>query len=278
MPGSYTFEAIAQHPQMGPAEAPVLFKFTVLPPWWATWWFRALVILLITALGAFGVRIYYLNRLRDQKIAYEKELAIQDERHRISSEMHDDIGAGLSAIKLFAGMAKTRSDKNNVLEVDKIYNMLSELSDKIREVIWSLNVDNDSLENLLYYVQFQATKIFQYSDIEFDTNTPDTLPAIVINGVMRRNVYLIIKEMLHNALKHSQAAHVMLNFEIENDALIVIIEDDGIGIKNMKPNPDSMGLKSMSQRIQTLKGKMTVTSEKGTHIYVTIPLANLKGI
>jgi signal transduction histidine kinase/ligand-binding sensor domain-containing protein len=278
MPGNYTFEAIAQHPQMGPAESPIVYKFSIMPPWWQTWWFRTLIILIITGVGAFMVRIYYLNRLSRQKIAYEKELAIQDERHRISSEMHDDIGAGLSAIKLFAGMAKTKSGKNSVLEVDKIYAMLSDLSDKIREVIWSLNVDNDSLENLLYYIQFQATKVFQYSDIDFDTDMPDTVPAVVINGVMRRNVYLIIKEMLHNALKHSKATTVVLNFDIRNDALVVAIDDNGIGIKNAKGNPDSMGLKSINQRIQTLKGKMTVNSDAGTHITLTIPLANLKGI
>jgi len=278
MPGNYVFEAIAQHPQMGPAESPVEYKFSITPPWWQTWWFRTIIILIITGIGAFIVRVYYLNRLSRQKIAYEKELAIQDERHRISSEMHDDIGAGLSAIKLFAGMAKTKSDKNNVLEVDKIYTMLSDLSDKIREVIWSLNVDNDSLENLLYYIQFQATKVFQYSDIDFDTDMPEAVPAVVINGVMRRNVYLIIKEMLHNALKHSKASNVTLNFDIQQDDLVVVINDNGVGIKNSKGNPDSMGLKSITQRIQTLKGKMTVNSDNGTHITFSIPLANLKGI
>ncbi|WP_448701865.1 sensor histidine kinase [Mucilaginibacter sp. AW1-3] len=278
MPGNYTFEAVAQHPQMGPAESAVRYSFYIMPPWWQTWWFKTLIILLITGIVVSIVRIYYLNRLSRQKIAYEKELAIQDERHRISSEMHDDIGAGLSALKLFAGAAKAKSEKNNVLEVDKIYNMLNDLSDKIREVIWSLNVDNDSLENLLYYIQFQATKIFQYSDIDFDTNMPDTLPAVVINGVMRRNVYLIIKEILHNALKHSKATNVDLNFEIEQDNLMVFIKDNGVGIKNTRGNPDSMGLKSINQRIQTLKGKMEVTSDTGTHIVLTLPLANLKGI
>lgn len=279
MPGNYTFEAVAQHPQMGQAQSPVVYRFSILPPWWQTWWFKALIILTITGIGVLIVRMYYLKRLTKQRIAYEKELAIQDERHRISSEMHDDIGAGLSAIKLFAGMAKTKSGKDNLLEVDKIYNMLSDLSDKIREVIWSLNIDNDSLENLLYYIQFQATKVFQYSDIDFDSNLPDTLPALVINGVMRRNVYLLIKEMLHNALKHSKASVVVLNFEIAEDNLVVIITDNGIGIKNTRANPDSMGLKNISQRIEALKGKIDITSSgEGTHITLTIALANLRGI
>ncbi|OCX50519.1 hypothetical protein BEL04_22340 [Mucilaginibacter sp. PPCGB 2223] len=278
MPGNYVFEAIAQHPQMGPSEVSVLYRFSILPPWWQTWWFRALIVVLITGVVVFIVRIYYLNRLNRQRIAYEKELAIQDERHRISSEMHDDIGAGLSAIKLFAGAAKAKSDKNNVLEVDKIYNMLTDLSDKIREVIWSLNVDNDSLENLLYYIQFQATKIFQYSDIDFDTNVPDNVPGVVVNGVVRRNVYLIIKEILHNALKHSKATTVTLNFRIEAGNLIAVIEDNGVGIKNTRATPDSMGMKSITQRMQTIKGKMDMNSEKGTVITLSMPLANLKGI
>ncbi len=70
----------------------------------------------------------------------------------------------------------------------------------------------------------------------------------------------------------------MFNFSIQNDDLIVAINDDGIGIKNAKGNPDSMGLKSINQRIQTLKGKMAVNSDNGTHITLSIPLANLKGI
>jgi signal transduction histidine kinase len=278
MPGNYMLEAIAQHPQMGPADGAIIYKFTILPPWWASWWFKLLLVSGIAIVVAVIVRIYYLNRLTKQKIAYEKELAIQDERHRISSEMHDDIGAGLSAIKLFAGMAKTKSDNNNVIEMNKIYTMLTDLSDKIREVIWSLNVDNDSLENLLYYIQFQATKVFQYSDIEFDTEMPDTLPAIVINGVMRRNVYLVIKELLHNALKHSQAKAVNLDFKILHDNLIINIQDNGIGIKNTKGMPDSMGLKSINHRVHMLKGKIVMTSENGTKIHIKIPLESLKGI
>ena len=277
MPGNYVFEAVAQHPQMGAAESPVIYKFSILPPWWQTWWFRMLSVVVITGLVVAFVRIYYLRRLNRQKVAYEKELAIQDERQRISSEMHDDIGAGLSALKLFAGAAKAKSDKNNI-EVDKIYNMLSDLSDKIREVIWSLNVDNDSLENLLYYIQFQATKLFQYSDIDFDTHAPNGVPPVVINGVMRRNVYLIIKEILHNALKHSQATTVVLDFAIENDNLVVIVKDNGVGIKNTKSSPDSMGLKSLNQRIQTIKGSMDINSENGTTITIHMPLANLKGV
>ena len=107
---------------------------------------------------------------------------------------------------------------------------------------------------------------------------PDNLPPLVINGVMRRNVYLIIKEMLHNALKHSKASAVMLDFEITEDDLVVTITDNGVGIKNTRANPDSMGLKNISQRIQTLKGKMDITGTGGTNITLTIPLSNLKGI
>ena len=84
----------------------------ILPFWYQTWWFRMLVAIVAFSIIIFIVRLIYISRLRKQRAVLEKQLAVQFERQRISSEMHDDIGAGLSGIKLLTEMTKGKVKDN----------------------------------------------------------------------------------------------------------------------------------------------------------------------
>jgi hypothetical protein len=269
-PGKYKFTVLAVHPLYGMAVSPVVYNFSIGELWWQTWFFKVLALLIITGLTYYIVATYFLNRLRTQKANYDKQLSIQRERQRISSEMHDDVGAGLSAIKIFLDIAANKREPGDIVHISE---MINDTSDKIHDIIWGTNPENDTLESLLYYLQFQALKLFKHTGQHFEAIIPQTIPQMEIPGEKRQNIYLITKEFLHNALKHSKASVVRLEIRIDDNEMRVEIKDNGTGISQANKTPNGTGMKNAAKRIQEIKGKMTVQSDtNGTTVYLVIPL------
>ena len=185
----------------------------ILPYWYQTWWFRLLVTVLALSAILFVVRLIYISRMRKQRAILEKQLAVQLERQRISSEMHDDIGAGLSGIKLLTEMTKGKvKDEAVGAEMEKIYQSVGDISGKMKEVIWSLNTENDQLSSLISYIQRQARQWLENYPCQLTITIPEKIPDLEINGESRRNIFLAVKEAVHNIIKHSGADKV--NIEI----------------------------------------------------------------
>ena len=112
--GSYRFlvKAILPGNQMV-MQTEIPFDIIIQPPYWKTWWFRSLVAIAIISLLYALIRIYYLRKLERQRLVFEKQQAIEQERTRIATDMHDDLGAGLSRIKFLSqalGNKKTEDE------------------------------------------------------------------------------------------------------------------------------------------------------------------------
>ncbi len=251
---------------------PIHYSFTILPPWWLTWWFKSLVGLLLLGIIFFIARFIYRYQFRKQKALLEKQLAVQMERQRISSEMHDDIGAGLSGIRLLTEITKNKvKDKKGAEEVEKIYQSVGEISSKMKEVIWSLNTENDKLSNLIYYIQRQARQWLENYPCQLTVDPPEIMPDIVINGEARRNIFLIVKEAVHNIIKHSGANRVIIKITC-NTKLAITIIDNGKGMTAEQNRDDGNGMKNMRQRVQKLNGKFFIKNQEGLTLTVEIPI------
>jgi len=211
---------------------------------------------------------FYKKRLR--KLLSEQLQALKNERQRISSEIHDDIGAGFFAIKLFADVISKNGRQDE--ELKQLSYMINDLSEKIKEIIWSTNYENDNLENLIYYLEFQITKLFDHSPIRFQVEIPDQLPEKVISSDVRKNVYLVVKEFVHNAIKHADASAVNLTISLTNASMKITISDDGTGFDQTHMKINSMGLKNVNARIEKLNGTVRIDSVSGTKVNLTIPL------
>ena len=201
-------------------------------------------------------------------------LVIQAERQRISTEIHDDLGAGLSAVRLLAELTKNKLPETEAKkEVGKIHASLGELSHKMREVIWSLNTDNDYLENLLFYIRRQALLLFENSPIQLKVSFPSqAIPLVAISGEKRRHIYLAVKEALHNCLKHSGAKNCELAMRIENRVLQLTVTDDGAGFSPPGKEKAGNGLTNMKKRMEQMAGRFEVLSHEKTIITFRIPL------
>lgn len=270
-PGKYSFRAYAVHPQYGNAAKQIIYTFIITEQWWKTWWFRLIAVVVVVTLAAYIAGSYFFNRLQFQKAEYEHQLKIQGERQRISAEMHDDVGAGLSAIKLYVQMAETSKDKG--VDLTQIGGMINDMADKINEIIWSTSTGNDTVESLIYYIEFQSYKLFEHAGIGFRAVVPIDMPEFVITGEKRRNIYLVIKEFLHNALKHAGASQINLELGVKGDDLLVTIQDDGKGFNPEAKTFKGMGMKNARSRAAKLKARMDIASgPTGTTVTMQIPV------
>ena len=233
------------------------------------WFYWSVIIVLI------GIIIYILLKNRTYRNKFDSKYSAQNEfikleRQRISGEIHDEVGSGLSAIKLYAELSAR--NKPNIEEVRQLSDMINDISEKINEVIWSTNSDNDSLINIIYYIEEQIRKLFEHSGIKFEGNLPNDIPEITIKSQSRRDFYLLAKEIAHNAIKHSQATEVKLNIDISNGIILLNIKDNGLGFDPNSKKVKGMGLSNIKLRTQKLKGTLKIENYKGTAILVKIPI------
>jgi signal transduction histidine kinase len=271
MPGNYVFEAEADRPQTGLAGNPIKIGFIIMPPIWKRWWaisglaFAGALILLAIA------RLYYLHLLANEKAEFDKKLSIEKERQRISNDMHDDIGASLSAMKLFTSSMQGEDDTNENFQ--EIYDMMDELSTKVKQVIWRLDKNSDTLESLIFFTEALSYNLFKNARPKIKVTLPDIIPDIVIAGEKRHDITLVLKEALHNIIKHSGASEAFLNIELVGAYLQIMVRDNGLGIlphtSGIRPGH---GVINMQERIRKLGGQFRIESNNGTIIKLKIPI------
>jgi len=273
-PGDYILDIRADFPAGRYSEKIITYKFSIAPPWWATWWFRVLAGLLIIGLLIIGLRFYYRRKLEKKLAVLEKQKAIEKERTRIATDMHDDLGAGLSRIKFLSETIVIKKQQYQPIEEDinKIREYSHEMIDKMGEIVWALNEKNDSLSDLLSYTRAYAVEYLSQNGIECKTDMPDTFPALFVSGEFRRNIFLTIKEALHNVVKHAQATEVKFIIKV-NHQLSIRLKDNGTGFDKINIRSFSNGLSNMELRVKEIGGKFEITNKQGTLVNLEIPLS-----
>ena len=236
--------------------------------------FRFVAASLLSILLFLIVRQYYLGKLVKQKISAEKQQAIEKERTRIATDMHDDLGAGLSRIRFLGETIdwKSKSGQSIGEDIDKIKTYSHEMIDKMGEIVWALNEKNDTLADLVAYSRSYAIEYLANHEILCEANTPLGLPGTFIAGEIRRNIFLSVKECLHNIVKHAGASHV--NFSVELSMMIQItIHDNGKGIDWNNQRAFSNGIQNIQQRMEEINGEVKFYNEQGTKVVFTIPIS-----
>jgi signal transduction histidine kinase/ligand-binding sensor domain-containing protein len=270
-PGDYTLHIKVKFPAGRYPEQSLEYHFLITPPWWQTWWFRITAGVLITGLIIMGVRSYYRRKLERQQMILEKQQAIEEERKRIAADMHDDLGAGLTRIKYIAEhiLEKTDSGETVQLELQKLKNFSSELVESMGEIIWAVSEKNNLLSSTLYYLRSYAINYCEENNIDCDFEIPESFKDRIISGNIRRNIFLLLKESLHNIVKHACAKAITIKAGItENFELI--IKDDGKGFSNNRDTQGN-GLINMKKRVQELKGSIRFENNKGAAVIIDLP-------
>ncbi len=206
---------------------------------------------------------------------YEKEIAVykaqQEERQRISADMHDELGAGMTAIRLMSEIARNKMKENTPVEIEKISHSADDVLNKMNAIIWSMNSGNDTLDNLVSYIRSYALEYFDGTQVDCSLKVPENIPATELAGDRRRNIFLCLKETLNNILKHAGASRVEIEIRIEND-LIIRIADNGKGIDLEKLRQFGNGLKNIARRMESIGGTYQIENKNGTITTLVLPL------
>ena len=234
-----------------------------------------LILLLLLVLAWF---YFYKKKKGLEKEIEKKAIALEvaeAERRRISADLHDDLGVGISTINLLGNRIKMQDDLAIIkADAQNIIENTKKVNEKLTEVIWELNAEHNNLEHLLLFIQKQGQQVFKETAIDFSMLIPLDLPNIFLSSYQRKQLYFVVKEAFHNILKHAHATQVSGKVKI-NGTIKIVIADNGHGFDvNEKLNHKTgEGLTNMKNRLSSLNGKLGIVStSNGTQITLEIPL------
>jgi len=264
-PGNYTLKVRAFNADGVEADKIYTLPLTIETPWWQSWWFRLILMLAIVGLMILIVRNYINRRLEKQRIELEKTQAIEKERNRISRDMHDDLGSGLTIIAILSEVVKKQlSDPIKAKQtLEKIAVSSRDLVDNLQDIIWVLNPQNDTLESLSSYIREYGLKYFEPLAVQLEFNYPEQFSSLHLSKEQRRNMFLTVKESFNNIAKHAWCNKVIVAIEETSSEVRLSIKDDGKGFDATKVRLFANGLKNMQNRIEQVGGSYSISSEPG---------------
>jgi signal transduction histidine kinase len=199
----------------------------------------------------------------------EREIAVERERRRIAADLHDDIGSTLSSINIYTGMAKKAVNKD--FYFDSISQNVNLVIDKLDDLVWSINPRYDTLGDIANRLMAYAGPIAMARNICIEAEMAGPVKAIKPPQETKHHLYLMIKELINNAIKHSRCRNIHLCFAAGPHGLVVTVRDDGSGFPAREMDKGRSGLANITQRMNELKGEMVIGSVEGTEVVLTIP-------
>jgi signal transduction histidine kinase len=282
-PGAYSFRVSASNNDGVWNETGDTISFQVLPYFWETWWFLALLVSMLV-IGAMSIARYISHRaLRRELEQLERQRDVEKDRARIARDIHDHIGSGLTRINLLNELLLGEPSGQLLDRVGQITGVTCELMNSLDEIVWATNPKNDTLESLASYLSDFTDEYLRLAQIRLRLNLPPALPAWHLTSEVRHNLFLAVKEILNNIVKHSGASTVTLKLALGVGTAILEIRDDGRGFQlpdasthapNGLPPPSRNGLDNLRKRASAIGGRCLIHSEpdRGTKVELTFPV------
>jgi|GEM_PF-3350541 len=223
------------------------------PAFWQRWWFYTLLVLAVAGLS------YMLYRYRLRQM-----LRVEKLRQKISTDLHDDIGATLTGVGFLTELARAK-DLPETTRQQYLATAAAEtknISERLGDIVWSINPRYDKLEILLYKMRRYAGELLESKGIRYEIELPENESEIRLGMENRQHLYLIFKEALNNIIKYAQADLVSIKVTREQKELCIRIKDDGIGFDASKTEMGN-GIGNMQYRAKLAGGHCTVRSAPG---------------
>ncbi len=260
-PGEYLFEVKSITPE-GVSSEPAKLAFEVLPYFYQTWWFIALVAA-AGGLAAFGYFRWRLGQLRKMEAM----------RQAIAADLHDEVGASLTSIQILSQLASHPDSDRRSEALEKLPEQVRRTSASLREIVWNISPSHDSLDLLIGELTRYAGEVFEKMDIQYSVQADEFLEGDRLDVAARQHLQRIFKETLNNLAKHSQASRAAVVFKKEGHELVVLVRDDGQGFDPITVRRGN-GLDNMQHRAMSAGGKLILRSSPndGTETTLRLPL------
>jgi signal transduction histidine kinase len=277
--GEYLFRVAAVSADGVVSSNPAVFTFRILPPFWERWWFLALSGVFLAGLAFAGVRYVVQRKLRIQARKFERQQALQQERDRISRDLHDNVGAQLVNIISGLELAGRYSDS----QFREIKNILTSLNEDtrvtmalLRETIWALHTPGMVVEKFAQELEHYIRKQLRYHPgITLQFHVEGNANA-ALRPVEAMNLLRVIQEALSNSLKHASPATIILRIHIEeNNSLHIYFWNDGCFETVNEELSGGKGIPNMERRVSELGGTFHFfrNDDRTASVELSIPLA-----
>lgn len=273
-PGEYVFRVKGSNDDGIWNERGASMTIVIKPPFWATAWFRLLLIALLIG-GLYGVYRYRIAQLKSRQ-AHELALSIRTqelERQRFAKELHDGVGGNLAVLKMYLSSLGSPAVSVDELKIRSLAVLKSSIDD-IRSIIHDMHPRSLSEAGLAQTITEMVALMNETHRLTvlFDAqNVPQNLPESIEINLLR-----VVQELMQNALKHADASSVWLQLHYEAATLRLTYRDNGRGFVSSPDNrPVGNGLVNMKQRVTLMKGDFSLKSveNKGTTVDILVPIS-----
>jgi ligand-binding sensor domain-containing protein len=198
----------------------------ILPPFWQTWWFIVGTLVLAGIIVYFSVKGYLNSKLNDQRIESDKKIALEKERSRIARDMNDSLGSEIFGLKLLGQMTLSQSKEDgSESNLKKMVAISKSISEKISEVIWLTDSNQDHTESLWNYIQKYALIYLKPSGIKYHFYELAPNQAVRISGERRHEILNFNKLLFSELTKTSDIIEAQLSFKIFANSLFVSVSE-----------------------------------------------------
>jgi signal transduction histidine kinase len=262
-----------------PADIRVLSQ----PSWWTLSRLLGLLGLLFFILMLASLWITQLRRQVEQRTVSlqreirereraERQRALEAERSRIARDLHDDLGSSLTEICVLAstGIRPLPTEEKSPRLFRSINDKARALIAALDVIVWAVDPEENSLQSLADYLSGYAAEYLENTGIACRFKIPVALPRVTLEGRVRHDLFLAIKEVLHNVVQHSRATEVEFHLAITEAVLEIRIADNGCGFERREG--DGHGLKNLPARLVQMGGRCEVTSSeaRGTQVRILL--------
>jgi len=258
-PGRYVLDVEARlHGGDGPA-ASLQLPVSVLKAWYATVWFRLLVLAAIVGMTGLAWRA---------RVAHVR--AVERVRLRMAGDLHDDVGSRLAGIALLSELVASQAslDAEQQSRLEAVSATARELVTSVRDIAWLVNPERDRLEDFTDRLREVASQLL--ADRDWHVRAPSFDGALPM--AHRRHLYLACREAMHNISRHAGPGDVDIHVEQSDGGIRIRIRDEGRGF-DASTVPYGHGVQGMQERLAGIGGRASVQSEPGKGTTVTIELS-----
>jgi ligand-binding sensor domain-containing protein len=205
------------------------------------------------------------------KIRLDQFKKIQSIRQKISRDLHDEIGSTLSSISINSKVAEKLAPEFNPA-LGPVLRTIGENArtamDNMNDIVWAISPASETFKDIMERIEIYALSLLDARNIKLKMDIADSLQDVQLDMQQRKNIYLILREAIHNVAKYSHATHCLVIGTVKNKIINLQVTDDGTGFDDINPSLGGNGLSHMQQRATELNAQFKIHSEKqkGTRI------------
>jgi signal transduction histidine kinase len=262
-PGDYIFKVRAENND-GLSSNTARLRISVAPPFWKTWWFLGIIILI--AISIF----YIIDRERIKRLQ-----ALQKVRTQVARNLHDDVNTTLNNISLLSEMAKIKADKDihrSKEYIDQISDKSKRMIDAMDDMLWSLNPENDSMEKTILRMKECAEGLQNTYSTDIQMEVDERVESLKLDMKARHEFFFIFKEAIRNIAQQANGSASLINIDLSHGKLFLKIQNSEVNFDSGVEAQQSK--KEMKQRAKLINAELDILCDKnGVSIILLVPVS-----